>query len=54
MEIEVTQAVNQEFILEAERQWDNLSGKIPFTFAEWVKMYVHACWVRRIEGARLN
>jgi len=52
--LDIDRKLDSHFISEAERQWDNLTGEIPFYFCEFMSLYVAACWRNLSERARDN
>ncbi len=51
---DITRQQDLIFYAEANRQWDNLDGKIPFYYGEWIAIYVATCWKRLGEKIRCN
>ena len=54
IDTDITWQKNIEFLAEAERQWENLNGQIPFHYGEWITVYLAACWMRFNEKVQSN
>jgi len=54
IDIDITRQQEKLFIDEANRQWENLTGKIPFYYGEWIAIYTTICWKRFKEKVASN